>query len=261
MLRWANWTTLLVFFLAALWISNWYHEDALQWRFVVPLLFLACLNGLIKRLLKRWSITPSRTTNRNSLDASAAGGGAFVSERRLDSHGVVTALILFAIAVVAYQVFGTRLSSVILGPRLATAAEIIASVKSGDSQEWFELTEQPEPVLTTQFPINVKGQIRIITYHLMQAPSAPELPIGTAEANSTAPFDVWTCNLAKIADDYGRGVSAALKQANLPMLEPFMLCEAESTRTVTRLSAVYFVLWFLMVAIAGARWLTSGLMR
>jgi hypothetical protein len=69
---------------------------------------------------------------------------AFGFKRRLVFPGVGTVLILVAFAVVAFAVFGTRLSSVIRGPRLATAAEIVASVKSGDSYEWFELTEQPE---------------------------------------------------------------------------------------------------------------------
>jgi hypothetical protein len=186
---------------------------------------------------------------------------AFGFRRHLNSPGAVTALILFAVAVVAYAVFGARLSSVILGPRSATAAEILASIKSGDSHQWFELTEQPELVLTTQFSMVVHFEKRIVTFHLMRAPSAPELPISTMGENPTAPFDVWTCNPAESADDYGRGVSAALKQANLPMSESFMLCEAENTRTATRLSATLLLLWCLMVAIAGAHWLTVRLLR
>jgi hypothetical protein len=162
----------------------------------------------------------------------------------------IASSILVAFAVVAFAVFGTRVSSVIRGPRLATAAEILASVKRGDSYEWFELTEQPEPVLTTQFQVTVKGKTRIATFHLMRAQSAPELPISSVEANPTAPFDVWTCNHAAFADDYGRGISAALKQANPPMLQPFMLCEAENTRVVTRLATL--LLWFLIAAVSRA---------
>jgi hypothetical protein len=186
---------------------------------------------------------------------------AFGFKRHLNASSVVTALILLAFAAVAFAVFGIRLSSVIRGPRLATAAEILAAVKRGDSHEWFELTEQPEPVLTTHFQVTVKGRTRIATFHLMRAQSAPGLPISTVVANRTAPFDVWTCNDAALADDYGRGISAALKQANPPMLEPFMLCEAENTRVVTRLVTVYLLLWFLVAAVVVARWLTSRLMR
>jgi hypothetical protein len=182
-------------------------------------------------------------------------------KRGLNSPDVRTALILVAFAVVAFAVFGTRLWTVIRGPQSATAAEILASVKRGDSHEWFELTEQPEPVLTTQFQVTVKGNTRIETFHLMRAPSAPGLPISTVAANPTAPFDVWTCNQAAFADDYGRGISAALKQANPPMSEPFMLCQAENTRVVTRLATVFLVLWFLIAAVAAARWLTFRLMR
>jgi hypothetical protein len=83
---------------------------------------------------------------------------AFGFKRRLNFPGVGTALILVVFAVVAFAVLGTRLSSVIRGPRSATAAEILASVKRGDSHEWFELTEPPAPVLTTQFQVTVKGR-------------------------------------------------------------------------------------------------------
>jgi hypothetical protein len=139
--------------------------------------------------------------------------------------------------------------TVIRGPRSATAAEIFASVKSGDGHEWFELTEQPEPALTTQFQYRVKGAIRIATVHLMRARSAPGLPISTLEANPAVPFDVWTCNLAEINDDYGRSFAAAIKRANPPLSEPFMLCAAENTRTTTQLSAGVLVLWSLFAAV------------
>lgn len=93
----------------------------------------------------------------------------------------------------------------------------------------------------------------------MRARSAPGLPISTVEANRKAPFDVWTCNFAATDGDYGRGVSAALKQAGLSELEPFMLCEAENTRTVTRVVAAFTCIWLLVVARVVRRWLTFRL--
>ncbi len=183
----------------------------------------------------------------NSGQTIAATTVAIV--RSLKFRDVVAALVLFAVAVAAVPVFGPRLWTVIRGPRSATAAEILASVRSGDSHEWFELTEQPEPALTTQFQYRVKGEIRVATVHLMRARSAPGIPISTLEANPKAPIDVWTCNLAEINDDYGRGFAAAIKQANPPMLEPFMLCQSENTRATTRLTALYLVLWSLLAAV------------
>jgi hypothetical protein len=186
---------------------------------------------------------------------------AFGFERRLNGLAVGSVLIFFSLAFVALADLGTRLSSIVRGPRLATAAEILASVKRGDSHEWFELTEQPEPVLTRRFQMRVKGETRTVEFHLMRAQSAPGLPISTMKANPTAPFDVWTCNHAALLDDYGRGVSAAIKQANPPMAEPFMLCEAENTRAVTRVVTAFVSILFIIIAAVVALVLPSRLKR
>jgi hypothetical protein len=152
------------------------------------------------------------------------------------------ALAVLPVVVIVWLAQGFWLT-VLLGPREATAAELIAARAGGDDHEWFVLAERPRAlgvnrVLTLR---NAQGQVQQTQSFLYVVPGSPSILFETQSTNlktpinAEPPYYAWISSRDPFDGTYRRAREAAA-QLGYTSLASFMLIGSGGSPTVTRIA-------------------------